>query len=117
MNALFIQRMVAPFEQQLELVIQQTLTLSLRANLLHEAKKLHGTIRQTLQHTSSEPELTFFLSTLEHFFSCARLEHADRLQASCEAMQDEIKRLLLKQEVANDKHWLYKPVQGLQRSA
>lgn len=116
MNTLFIQRIVTPFSQQLERVQQQTLTLSLRAQLLHEAKKLQANLQQILPYSASESEVSFFLGTLEHFFTCIRLEHADRLQASCAAMQDEIKRLL-KQDMVNQNHWLNKPIQGLKRSA
>lgn len=69
------------------------MTLSLRAHLLHEAKKLQDTLKALVVQNGIGQQEVFFINTLEHFITCARLERADRLQTSCRCVQAELARI------------------------
>lgn len=93
----------------------QQMTLSLRASLLREGKKLQETLQKNLVLHKNTREL-FFLNTLEHFIACARLERADMLQVSCLAMQDEITRGFSVSAV-DATNWRDRSAQGFSRVA
>ena len=59
------------------------MTLSLRAHLLHEAKRLKETLKALLVQSKLNYPEVLFINTLEHFITCARSARAEHLKSSC----------------------------------
>ena len=89
-----IKAAVTEFSIYLDQAVSQPVSLSLRASLLHEAKKLDDTMKKIAASQGKDAREQFFVNTLEHFIACARLERADMLKASCQAMKGEVQRLV-----------------------
>ncbi|MBB1487554.1 hypothetical protein [Oceanospirillum sediminis] len=87
-----IKAAITEFSMYLDQALSQPVSLSLRASLLHEAKKLDDTMKKIV--TGQDAREQFFINTLEHFVACARLERTDMLTASCLAMKGEVQRLV-----------------------
>ena len=93
MTQSYINQVLERFSVELEKSEDQAMTLSLRAHLLHEAKRLQETLKALIvQSELSHPEI-FFINTLDHFIACARLERADKLQAHCLSLKAELGRV------------------------
>lgn len=87
----YINQVLEQFFDELVRAEAQAMTLSLRAHLLHEAKKLQETLKALIvQSEDIGHREVIFISTLEHFMTCARLERADTLQASCRLLKEEL---------------------------
>ncbi len=112
-----IDQALEQFTTHLEQAGQQQMTLSLRANLLHEAKKLEETLQSLIGAEHKVVREQFFMNALEHFIACARLERADMLQASCKAMYGEVARMKNVDVSINTATWNNVPAQGLARIA
>lgn len=98
MTQSYINQVLGRFSGELQKANEQAMTLSLRAHLLHEAKRLQETLKAlVVQSELNHPEI-FFINTLEHFITCARLERADRLQASCVFLLAELGRVVAGQK-------------------
>ncbi|MAC45850.1 MAG: hypothetical protein CMI12_03210 [Oceanospirillum sp.] len=108
-----INQALEQFSTHLDQAGQQQMTLSLRANLLHEAKKLEETLQSLITAEQKAAREQFFMNALEHFIACARLERADMLQASCKAMQGEVARMKNIDASINSTAWNNIPVQDL----
>lgn len=93
MTQSYINQVLERFSAELSKAEDQAMTLSLRAHLLHEAKRLQETLKALIvQSELSHPEI-FFINTLDHFIACARLERADKLQAHCLSLKAELGRV------------------------
>jgi len=93
MTQSYINQVFERFSDELSKTEEQAMTLSLRAHLLHEAKRLQETLKALIvQSQLSHPEI-FFINTLDHFIACARLERADKLQMHCLSLKGELVRM------------------------
>lgn len=93
MTQRYINQVFERFSDELAKTEEQAMTLSLRAHLLHEAKRLQETLKAlVIQSQLSHPEI-FFINTLDHFIACARLERADKLRAHCLSLKGEMVRM------------------------
>lgn len=93
MTQRYINQVFERFSDELAKTEEQAMTLSLRAHLLHEAKRLQETLKAlVIQSQLSHPEI-FFINTLDHFIACARLERADKLRAHCLLLKGEMVRM------------------------
>ncbi|OOV88077.1 hypothetical protein [Oceanospirillum linum] len=93
MTQSYINQVFDRFSGELAASDTQAMTLSLRAHLLHEAKRLQDTLNAlVVQSELSHPEI-FFINTLEHFITCARLERAETLKSSCRSLQADLRRV------------------------
>ena len=102
MTQSYINQVFDRFASELEATDAQAMTLSLRAHLLHEAKRLQDTLKALIvQSELSHPEI-FFINTLDHFIACARLERADSLKSSCRSLLAELGRVRVGQ-IGSDK--------------
>lgn len=88
-----IKQALSPFTDFLTQGVSQPVSLSLRANLLHEAKKLNDTLEHIFNQQSADSRELFFKNALGHFIACVRLERADMLKASCQGMIEEVARV------------------------
>ncbi len=89
----YINQVFDRFSSELAASDTQAMTLSLRAHLLHEAKRLQDTLKALIvQSELSHPEI-FLINTLEHFITCARLERAEVLKTSCQSLLAELRRV------------------------
>lgn len=112
-----INQALEQFTTHLEQAGQQQMTLSLRASLLHEAKKLEETLQFLIGSEQKVVREQFFMNALEHFIACARLERADMLQASCKAMYSEVTRMKNVNVSINTATWNNASAQGLAHTA
>lgn len=93
MTQSYINQVFERFSDELSKAEEQAMTLSLRAHLLHEAKRLQETLNALIvQSQLKHPEI-FFINTLDHFIGCARLERSDKLRAHCLLLKGEIERI------------------------
>ncbi|WP_417597862.1 hypothetical protein [Oceanospirillum sp.] len=116
MTQSYINQVFDRFSSELVASDAQAMTLSLRAHLLHEAKRLQGTLNAlVVQSELSHPEI-FFINTLEHFITCARLERAETLKSSCRSLLADLRRVQSDRKVAADSPSCYQKGQELLRS-
>jgi len=90
MTQRYIDQVLTHFSDELAKVDGQAMTLSLRAHLLHEAKRLQETLKALVLQSELNYSEVFFINALEHFTACARLERAECLKLSCIRLKNEI---------------------------
>lgn len=93
MTQRYIHQVIEHFSAELAQAEAKTMTLSLRAHLLHEAKRLQQTLKALMLQSELQHAEVLLLSTLDHFIGCARLERTDTLKTSCHFLRRELARL------------------------
>jgi hypothetical protein len=105
MTRRYIDQVLTHFSDELAKVDGQAMTLSLRAHLLHEAKRLHETLKALVLQRELNYSEVFFINALEHFTACARFERAECLKLSCSRLKNEIPQTTAHINVSPFKLW------------
>lgn len=101
MTQSYINQVLERFSAELAKTEDQAMTLSLRAHLLHEAKRLQETLKALVIQSELSHSQIFFINTLDHFIACARLERADKLQVHCSLLNLEVARVCGREGLLN----------------